>query len=247
METKEKNFKTCGKPNRMRKFIFGTVVILAGLALLGFNVGYIPIEYKSIIFSWQMLLIAIGVINIFGRESVIPGAILISIGTFFLVPMLHDFNFNFVGIFWPILLIVLGVLIIFKRSLHHKPWHKCHNKQTNFVIEDGFIQEENVFSGNKRMIQPGVFRGGKISNVFGGTEIDLTQTTLPEGKSYLTIDCVFGGVSIIAPIEWDIQIAVKAVMGGFVDKRRFVKPLDNSRQLIIQGSAVFGGGELKSY
>lgn len=248
MEKIEKRIFCCSKRNSMRKFVFGGLVIIAGLLLLAFNLGYLPMEYKHIVFSWQMLLIAIGLINIFGRESYVAGLLLIAVGSFFIIPELKIFNFNFVQLFWPILLIVVGILIIlsrvFKSSVKKHKWEPISQE---VPIEDGYIKEDNVFSGSKKIIQPGVFKGGKISNVFGGTEIDLSQTTLAEGKTVLNIECIFGGVSLLVPSDWNIIINVKSVMGGFSDKRRIIKPTDDSRQLIIQGSAVFGGGELKSY
>ena len=161
--------------------------------------------------------------------------------------MYHDFAVTF----WPVLLIVLGILIIFKkrRFRDHHRWHRRWEHQSNqddFKFENGFIDESNVFSGNKRIISPGEFKGGRISNLFGGSEIDLTQTTLAEGDNYLEIDCVFGGISLIVPGDWDIHIRVKTTMGGFVDKRRNVRATDTTRKLIIRGKATFGGGEIKN-
>jgi len=248
MEKIEKRIFYCSKKNPMRKYIFGAFVIFAGLLLLAFNLGYLPAEYKHIVFSWQMLLIALGFINLFGKQSHIVGLILIAVGAFFIMPELRIFNFNFVQLFWPLLLILLGMLIIvskvFKLTARKHKWEPVTQE---IPIEDGYVREENVFSGSKRIIQPGVFKGGKISNIFGGTEIDLSQTTLAEGKSVLNIECIFGGVSLIVPSDWNVVINVKSVVGGFSDERRISKPIDESRQLIIQGSAVFGGGELKSY
>ena len=244
METK---IGYCVKHSRMRKIIFGFLVIIAGSLLIGFNMGYIPAEYKAIVFSWQMLLIAIGVTNLFGKDHWVFGTILIAIGAFFLAPLIHQFNFDFTGLLWPALLIVLGLIIIFKKGHRHnrmgQPWKSPH---TEFKMESGYIEESNVFSGNKHVMIPGEFKGGKISNIFGGTEIDLTQTTLPEDTVFLEIECVFGGVSLIVPSDWNVQIAVKSVMGGFNDKRRIIRTNGNKGKLVIKGSAVFGGGEIKS-
>ena len=239
------------KPYRMKKFIFGLLVIAAGALLIAFNQGYISEEYRHIFFSWQMFLIAIGLINLANRDSWVPGIILIGVGGFFLLPELSPQYHDLAMQFWPILLIVLGILIIFKkrrfRDYHHRWHHKWdQHDSADFKFENGFIDEANVFSGNKRILSPGEFKGGRISNVFGGSEIDLTQTTLAEGDNYLDIDCVFGGISLIVPGDWDIQIRVKTVMGGFVDKRRNVRTADATRKLIIRGKATFGGGEIKN-
>ena len=240
----------CSKQKRMKKIIIGILLLTAGSLLLGFNTGLLDDTYKHIIFSWPTLLIALGLINFFDRRSLWAGLILISIGTFFLIPHIFVFSFNFIHLFWPILLIVVGVVMILKRTLFHSVLNvhrNIHNHSTS-KIEDGIINEANVFSGSHRVIQPCEFKGGKISNVFGGSKIDLTKTTLAPGENVLEISCIFGGVEIIVPADWKVQTQVSSIMGGFSDKR-YVRnaSLDNSRCLIIKGSAVFGGGEVKSY
>jgi len=235
----------------MKKLIFGLLVIAAGALLIAFNQGYISDDYRHIFFSWQMFLIAIGVINLGTRDSWIPGIVLIGVGGFFLLPELSPQYHDLAIQFWPVVLIVLGLLIIFKkrRIRDHHRWHRKwehHSESSDFKFENGFVDESNVFSGSKRILSPGEFKGGRISNFFGGSEIDLTQTTLAEGENFIDIDCVFGGISLIVPGDWDIHIRVKTIMGGFVDKRRNVRTVDSSRKLIIRGKTVFGGGEIKN-
>lgn len=235
----------------MKKIFFGLLVIAVGVLLIAFNQGYISDDYKHIFLSWQMLLIAIGLINLGSRDGLVSGLILIGVGGFFLLPEFSEEYQNIVRQFWPILLIVLGIMIIFKKkripSKNHKwqKWDHQHNSD-DAKFDDGIIDETNIFSGNKRNFSSGEFKGGRISNVFGGSEIDLTQATLAQGESYLDIECVFGGISLIVPSDWDVSIRVKTVMGGFVDKRRNVRSTDSSRKLIIRGKAIFGGGEIKN-
>jgi predicted membrane protein len=64
----------------------------------------------------------------------------------------------------------------------------------------------------------------------------------------LEIDCVFGGVNLIVPADWVVHVQIDSVMGGFADKRRSNDAVrDHSRELLIKGSTVFGGGEIRSY
>jgi predicted membrane protein len=241
--------------NQNKKFAFGVVVILAGLALLAFNFDIFPWDLKHIFFSWQMLLIAIGVISISNSESRTPGIILILVGGFFLIPEIFDFHIAFIKLFWPVLLIAIGVMILLKRGIYgprHRHWDRehfnWHSNQPESTLDDGYIYETNIFSGSKRRITHQVFKGGKVSNVFGGTEIDLSQATLAEGRVELTIECIFGGVTLIVPSDWKVVLNVNSVMGGFADKRNVIRePSDPSRMLVIRGSSIFGGGEIKSY
>ena len=93
-----------------------------------------------------------------------------------------------------------------------------------------------------------VFRGGHINCIFGGSEVDLTQATLADGVSELEVNTIFGGVTLIVPADWRVQLKMTSIMGGFSDKRSYIKEnTDPSRILIIKGSTIFGGGEIKSY
>jgi hypothetical protein len=116
-------------------------------------------------------------------------------------------------------------------------------------VGDDYIDIINIFSGGERQIVSENFSGGKITSIFGGSEIDLTQAKLAPGVSELEIACVFGGTTIIVPTDWNVKVEVVPVLGGFGDERKLNigRPIDTSRQLIIKGAVVFGGGEIKSY
>ena len=204
-----------------------------------------------------------GLTNLVTRESWGFGVILIAVGGFFIAPLIHPFPFDFINLFWPILLIFAGIMIIIKRGFRHDHkwrhmrhmrhmhhmghWHNI--SETDQSTFDGdYVNIDHVFSGSKSKFTGKEFKGGRIGVVFGGVEIDLTQTTLAEGKNELTVDCVFGGVNLIIPSDWTVHLNVHTIMGGFFDKRTVIKnEAGSTREIYIKGSAVFGGGEIKSY
>jgi predicted membrane protein len=240
------------RQKRVKKGAFGIIVIIAGLLLLAFNFDILSGDIRHIVFSWQMLLIAIGLVSLYTSESRTPGLILVLIGGFFIVPEIFDFHISFVKIFWPVLLIGIGLLILFRKGSFHDRWHHrktvAENMNVNMTMEEGYLNETNIFSGSKHRIVHQVFKGGKVSNIFGGTEIDLTQATLAEGRNELVVDCIFGGITIIVPSDWKVILNISSVLGGFSDKRTYIKESTGSdRMLVIRGSAIFGGGEIKSY
>ena len=242
--------------NRLRhsnKTIFGIVVIAAGLLLLGSNFNIISYKLHHLIFSWPMILIGIGTVSLIASENNRPGLILIAIGGYFLIPkLLYALGLDFIDtnkMFFPMLLIAIGVIIIMKKGFLgsvHLPKSNVGNF-TSFV-EEGYINESNIFSGSKHKVVNQVFKGGKVSNIFGGTEIDLTQAALAEGRNELVIECIFGGVTLIVPSDWKVVLNISSIMGGFSDKRLHIREsADSNRILVVKGSAIFGGGELKSY
>jgi predicted membrane protein len=240
----------CSKHKRMKKIIFGIILIASGVLLLCFNSGLLDPAYRHVVFSWPMLLVAIGIMNIFSKESIFSGIVLLLIGGFFLLPRLFFLPDNFAHNFWPGLLIIIGILIIARRTIFHNHFHHHHFQSTSEMKNDsGFIVLNNIFGGGKHKVPPTEFKGGKISNIFGGTELDLTQATLAPGTNVLEIDCIFGGASIIVPADWAVTVQVTSIMGGFSDKRSNIRNTNatSDRELIIKGSAIFGGGDVKSY
>jgi predicted membrane protein len=241
------------KRKRVKKIVFGILVFAAGITLLGFNTGYLPKDLKHIVFSWQSLLVAIGFINIFDKKSWPFGLVLMLVGGVYLTSITQQLPFDFHAIFWPVLLIGAGLMIVLKRTFGWKTRKECNGKRwktdtATSYLSEGKINESNVFGGSKRVIMEEQFRGGRIENVFGGSELDFRSSKLAEGEHILEITSVFGGITMIVPSDWNIAIEMENVMGGFVDKRRTIQTnITNAPKLIIKGSSVFGGGEIKSY
>lgn len=246
---------------------FGLILMLIGVLFLGFNFGILPDKLRWIVFSWPMLLIFIGAINLFKRH-LISGTILITIGTFFIIPRVIEtypllfpgFNGDFTQIYWPLLLIAAGILIIVgkifgpkwgvnewaNKEYHYKHHHnRPYTKWENTGAGSSF-SKNSVFGAGEHIVLDPVFKGGELNAVFGGITLDLRKTTLPEGDTVIDINAVFGGVTILVPETWLVETHLDAVFGGFEDKRYRVDEVDTSRKLIITGSCVFGGGELRN-
>lgn len=231
------------------KIFFGVVVILAGLFLLGFNTGFLNDDYRSVIFSWPMLFVVIGVTQLFNR-SIFGGSVLILIGGFFLMRKLGYVDPQIVNLYWPILIIAAGIFILGKTFIvsKKKSFHMFDSGYNGSELRNGVIEENNIFSGSKRKFQDVVFRGGEINCIFGGSELDLTHAKLGEGVNQLEVNCIFGGITLIVPSDWNVQLKKDSIFGDFADKRPYSEAQkDSTHILIIKTSCVFGGGEIKSY
>lgn len=237
----------------MKKIAFGLVLIAAGVILMLEKMQLISPEVTRWVFTWQMLLIVIGFVNIFSRESYVSGLVLIMVGSFFLIPRIVDLPFNFIGMFWPLLLIGGGVLLILKHSFtipskRSKTFDSFVNGSTKTTEKgDGIIEEYNVFGGSKRRYTS-LFKAGKFVNVFGGSEVDLTQVQIEGDVAYIETICVFGGITLIVPSDWEVVVEVTSVLGGFDDKRKYVNTsvVEPRKRLIVKGLCMLGGGDIKS-
>lgn len=222
--------------------MIGVVLVLAGLFLVLKNTGFFPDFIDDVIFSWPMLLITIGLVMTLGSTEKTGGIIVMAVGGFFMIPHLFRETFHMYNMFWPSIFIIVGIIFIVTRR---KGWNAVSTKG---VIGDDYIDYVNVFSGGERQILSQNFKGGRITAVFGGIELDLTKANLAPGVSELEIACVFGGATIFVPDDWHVIIEVTPILGGFSDTRKIIpgRTFDQSKQLVIKGAVVFGGGEIKS-
>jgi predicted membrane protein len=225
--------------------LVGVVLVLAGLFLVIRNTGFFPEFIDNVIFSWPMLLVAVGLVMTLGASEKTGGIIVMAVGGFFMIPLIFRETFHMYNMFWPSIFIIVGVIFIISRRGN---WNRA-NLNSKGVVGDDYIDYVNIFSGGERQIVSQNFKGGKITAVFGGIELDLTKASLAQGISELEIACIFGGATLIVPDDWHVTIEVTPVLGGFSDSRKLSpgRTVDPSKHLIIKGAVVFGGGEVKSY
>ena len=225
------------------RVVIGVILVLAGLFLVIRNTGFFPDFIDNVIFSWPMLLVTIGLILTLGASDKTAGIIVMAVGGFFMIPLLFRETFHMYNMFWPSIFIIIGVIFIVTRR---KGWTPGKSRG---MIGDDVIDYVNIFSGAERQLITENFRGGKITSIFGGGEVDLTRSSLAPGDNVIEITCIFGGTTIIVPDSWNVVIEVTPILGGFSDSRKMRGDVirDNTRSLTIRGTVIFGGGEIKSY
>ena len=109
------------------------------------------------------------------------------------------------------------------------------------------INESVIFSGVNRKFMTKDFQGGKATVIFGGLDLDLTQVDFT-GVVTLDLEVGFGGVKLLVPPHWDVRTEVSNVAAGLEDKRMFREGgVDTNKVLILKGTLLFSGLEIKSF
>lgn len=229
------------KQQNNKRSIIGIILIFVGIVLIAKRMDFIPYELSHILISWQMLLIGIGLLNIITKENYRSGLILISIGAFFLIPKAFDISHEMRNMMWPAILVVIGALMLIVKDRNKTALKKGSS--------DSYIDVLNVMGGGKRKVTSDNFSGGKVTSIFGGSELDLSSAKMQDKQIVIDVFTIFGGSEIIVPRGWDVHVDVTSIFGGFDDKRG---PVDSThpefeKVLIIKGVNIFGGGEVKSY
>ena len=252
------------KSHRRGKVMGGLLIVTIGSLFLARELGA---EIPFWVFTWKMLLIGFGLVLAVKHKFLHPGwIILVAIGGAFLLTDIYP-GMQIKPILWPSLIILFGLIIIFKPrrkhfGQHRKHWRKFHhsrhhsgyyNQCEDFYnherpSSEDYIDSTAIMSGVRRKILSKNFKGGDVTNIFGGSEIDLSQADFEE-KATLEITLVFGGAKLLVPSNWEIRSEIVTIMGNVEDKRVTQPDLDNgpAKVLILTGTIVFGGIDIKSF
>jgi predicted membrane protein len=264
MEKNENEINQFGRERRPRVWS-GIILLIAGCLLLAYKMGA-PIP--SWIFTWPVLLIAIGFLTGIKSRFHNPGAfIMIVIGGIFLIDQTSP-ELKFHDYILPAILIAVGIIYIFRpkhdtwRGRYGRRWHKSFYEEPNYTppskyyepktdtgfTEDTaeFVEINAVFGSVKKIILSKNFRGGEINCFMGGSELNLMKADLQKQVN-LEVNNVFGGTKLIVPSNWDVKNEVTAVFGGIEDKRNITGVTDPGKVLVLHGTCVFGGIEVINY
>lgn len=230
---------------KLNTIVTALVFIIVGISVLGKNLGWVDNSVFNIIISWQTLLMVIAVVQ-FIKRNFLGGFILLAVGIYFLIPSSYG-----IGEFWPILLIIIGLGILFKLLRkpgyqHHGVQHIESRGQGDAVTDNGFVDSSVTFGGTKHIVLDPVFRGANLSCTFGAIELDLRRTVLENEQTFIDVRCTFGGIELCVPPHWNVLIEADCTMGGIEDKRSIAGEIDYSHKLIIRGDVHFSGIDIKN-
>ena len=226
-----------------RRIVLAGFLIIIGIVLLLRNFQLLP-WLPEYVFSWGMVLILIGTYILLTKQHILSSMIFIGIGLYLLLRDIVNIYIPNFWMLWPIILIAIGISIVLKGR---STYYDRHFKGSNRDIDLDFIDSISIFGANEKSINSQEFKGGKITNIFGGSEINLLNAKLAPGNNFIEVVTIFGGCTIIIPSHWNVKVDMLSVFGGFVDKRELKETNPNEPVLFIKGVSMFGGGEIKSH
>jgi predicted membrane protein len=113
--------------------------------------------------------------------------------------------------------------------------------------KDDFVESTSIFGGAKKIIISKNFKGGDLVNVFGGTELDLSQADFT-GTAVIELTTIFGGTKLLVPSNWSVKSDAVTIFGGIEDKRRMQTITEApEKTLLLRGTVIFGGIDIKSF
>ena len=253
--------QTDSRLNLTPQFIFGVCLILFGILL---TLDRLQIaDAGATLRYWPIALVALGgwIVaerGLTGRSF--PGYVMIGIGSLLLLNSFGVVRVRFWELFWPLVIVLLGTRLIMqtpdrRRKRHHASSLDASQPRSAPVssTSDGTISMFSVLGGAQRTSNDKPFRGGDITSIIGGTQLDLRQATIEPGQeAAINVFAMMGGHEIWVPSGWTVVSEVMPILGGVEDKR--LPAIDTAPRasteaaprLVLRGVVLMGGLVIKN-
>jgi len=221
--------------------VVGLLVVAMGVLFLLDNLGYLSMRHA--LSFWPIAIIVAGASMLASqekRDGQFSGLLVIGVGLVVLLKHMGVFYISW-HMVWPLLLIVGGGLILF-RTLGGGRAPRVSLDKAGASAENT-IAITAILGGVERRIVSADFRGGEISALLGGCELDLRGCSIVK-EAVINVFTVCGGISIKVPADWTVVLDGVPVAGGFSQKTA-VAP-DTGKRLVITGYAIMGGVEVRN-
>jgi len=231
--------------HRLNKVNKGLIFLFIGLFLF---LRSMDLDLPSWIFSWQLLVMAIGVIVVIASGfKNWGGLVAVLIGGVFFAKQYLLLSYDVTRIIWPAIFTIVGLALIFGKR--QESTMKDRRVLPPGTTTQDYIDSSVIFSGENRVVVSKDLKGGKVTAIFGGADFNLLQSDFNDRIEF-DITCIFGGVELTVPANWDVRLDMHTIMGGVTDKRPVELMTGNNNPekiLVITGTCIFGGVEIKNY
>jgi cell wall-active antibiotic response 4TMS protein YvqF len=246
--------------------------ILVGLVLIALGIvftldSFDVIDAGSIGDYWPLVLIIPGLASLaWPRRGAdrLRGLILVAVGGLLLLRNLGLFWVSFHHV-WPVVLVALGAFLLWRamESRHPSPeggddaGRRAHDGamaglaatsdlRAPSVSSGDRLDEFAMFGGGDRNIRSQAFRGGSVTAILGGFDIDLRDAVMAGDAAAIEVFVMMGGVDLRVPEAWTVVIDVTPFMGGASYRRRGQTPGEGPpKVLTVRGFVFMGGVEIK--
>ena len=196
-----------GRRSIAPQLVMGIVIIVVGVLFTLDNLGLI--EAEAYLRYWPVIPIAIGLMKLWagGRGASFPGLFFFFAGVWLLLQSMAIVTISLWSL-WPVLLILAGGSMI---------WRGVYGPacQRRVADTDGHstISAMAVLGGVNRGNNSRTFRGGDLTAVMGGCQIDLRNAAI-EGDAVIDVFAMWGGIEINVPEAWSVSGQVTPILGG---------------------------------
>jgi predicted membrane protein len=222
------------------RLVFGLIVIALGVIFTLDEMGIF--DAGEVLRWWPAVLLAYGLTRLTGtwcRPNPTAGVVLTLIGGWLLLRNLHVLPYGLRDL-WPLLLIAFGATLV-AGGLRRSRGMAADAGADAASTVSGFA----FWSGSDRRVVTDDFKGGDLTAVMGGHDVDLRAAKIKGESAVIDLLVMMGGVDIRIPEDWTVTSEAVPIMGAVEDHTH--APAGEVRgRLVLRGFVMMGGVEIKN-
>ncbi len=217
----------------LARTIIGLLIVAVGASFLLTNLNILPFDV-GIAQWWPLFIVAGGVVILLSDvRNYLWALLVIGLGVLFQLKQFGIVDVNPWQLFWPAIIIVLGVSVMTSRG-------SSRGKIAASDREDVMA----ILSGSEVRVESKDFKGSRVTSICGGAMIDLRKAVI---KKEATIDvfAFWGGIEIIVPEHVMVKNNTSVIMGGVEQQAGGDAVKEGGPILYVTGDVVMSGVEIK--
>ncbi len=252
------------------RVLAGLFIIAIGLLFFVKQAGFVVFPYW--VFSWPMILIAVGVYS--GVKHNFRGSgwlILVIVGAFFLFDDILDM-YDLSNYLVPAILVAVGVMVIL-RPRKKDCWRGRKNRWTNSfdtAPQQSFSSEASAAAVGTETPKAGTGDSyediaGEVLDataIFGSIKKNILSKNFRGGDAtsifggseidlskadingtvMIDVTALLGGVKLVVPSHWVVKQEIAAIFGGVEDKRDMHSVITVQNKVLLLKGTAFMGG-----
>lgn len=141
---------------------------------------------------------------------------------------------------FPVILVIIGLSLIFKNVIDDKVGNEIKKLNENNKEGKSYCA---TFGGQNVNFDEEKFTGADVNAIFGGVKLDLKNAIIDQDV-VINASAIFGGIDIYVPKNVKVKTKSVPIFGG-VNNKANISPDEKSYTIYINGTAIFGGIEIK--
>lgn len=223
----------------VKPIIWGIAIIALGVIFGGSALGLFTL---NIFFDgwWTLFIIIPSAVSFITDKEKLSSLGFLAAGIILLLAAQKVFDYD---VAWKVILavflIIAGLAIIIKNTIHNKNDEEVAKKIKNLEDEKTMDSQTAIFSGSDRTYNDEVFHGSTLAAVFGGVNLNLKNAKFTK-DTVIKAFCLFGGIEIVVPDDIVVKLRSGFIFGGFSDDRKNATEKGKCT-IYIDAAGGFGG------
>jgi hypothetical protein len=222
------------------QLVLGLLIILLGVLFTLDRLDFM--DARDLLRFWPILLVIYGASRLLqpaGSQGRVWGMILVLAGGAMFIDRLDLLDFRLTSL-WPLLLVAGGAALVLRAA---RRTGVASGVPADPRAGEPVLSAMALLGGVERTVSSADFRGGELTAVMGGCDVDLRQARIGTDPAVIDVFTLMGGVDIKVPVTWNVEVRGFPLLGGMDDKT--AHPNDpQAPRLIVKGTAIMGGVEV---